>query len=69
MEKETFDDCHACINAVSELLAGHSLDIIKVVLLALLRDVLVTESSSPEMLAMRADQVADYIMGGGREDV
>ena len=65
MAKDRFEDCHACMNAVIGQLRGHSPAIMKVVLLALLRDVLVAESSSSEMLGTRADQVADFIRTGG----
>ncbi|MCA3451179.1 MAG: hypothetical protein IOC98_12660 [Rhodobacter sp.] len=65
MAKETFDDCHACFLAVGNVLEGYSVDIVKVVLLSFLRGTLVDEATSPEMLAMRADQVAAFIKAGG----
>lgn len=61
MSKDTFEDCQTCINGVSAQLDGHSVEIIKVVLLCLLRDTLVEEATSEEMLRERADQVADFI--------
>jgi hypothetical protein len=41
MVKDTFEDCQDCMNAVGAQLDGYSTDILKIVLLALLRDVLV----------------------------
>lgn len=64
MAKETFEDCVNCFEAVNAALADHSLDIVKVVLLSLLRDVLVMEAHGTETLAERADQVAGFIKAG-----
>lgn len=61
MQKDTFEDCQACINGVSAHLDGYSLEIAKVVLLCLLRDTLLKEAGSEAMLRDRADQVADFI--------
>lgn len=65
MTKDTFDNCHECFLAVGGALEGYSVEIVKVVLLSFLRDTLVNEATSPEMLAMRADQVAGFIRTGG----
>jgi hypothetical protein len=65
MTKEKFDDCHECFLAVGNALEGYSVEIVKVVLLSFLRDALVNEATSSEMLAMRADQVAGFIRAGG----
>ena len=64
MVKDTFEDCQNCMIAVGAQLDGYSTDILKIVLLALLRDVLVSEATSVAMLAERADQAAAFIKQG-----
>jgi hypothetical protein len=64
MVKDTFEDCQDCMIAVGAQLYGYSTDILKIVLLALLRDVLVSEATSAAMLTERADQAAAFIKQG-----
>lgn len=65
--RDTFEDCHALISSVAAQIQEYSLDIRKIVLLALLRDTLVEEANgNAGLLEQRAVQVADYIaMDGG----
>lgn len=64
MVKATFQDCHVLINGMAGILEEYSVDISKVALLALLRDVLVREATSQAMLDERAEQVAEFIRQG-----
>lgn len=64
MVKNTFQDCHALINGMADTLEEYSVDVSKVALLTLLRDVLVREATSQAMLNERADQVAEFIRQG-----
>jgi len=59
--KDTFQDLVACKEAVARQFEGHSLDIAKIVLLSMLRDTIRFEMGTPDLIAERADQVAEFI--------